>query len=66
MAPTTPPPISPEVQLQMTQEITSKQNISIFFPDVLKHIWKEDKERNWSVYSVEQSRYFWDRRETPK
>jgi len=48
----------------MTTQISrTSQDLSVFFPDVLKRIWKEDKERNWNVYLKElQFAYFWDNR----
>ncbi len=53
----------------MTTEIQSnKEHISILedFQHFLSEVWKNDKKRDWSFYSAEESRYFWDKRETPK
>jgi hypothetical protein len=61
-------PIPTDKSEMATTHSDSKNVISIFFPDVLKEIW-EDGKRDWSVYSKEQFRRFWDchvpeRRET--
>ena len=40
------------------------RDLSVFFPDVLKRIWKDDKERDWNVYLKElKFAYFWDNRD---
>jgi hypothetical protein len=64
MAPATrpPPTISPEDQPEMTEEISNKEykNILADFDQFLCQIW-EDGKRDWSFYSKEQFRRFWDR-----
>lgn len=49
----------------MTTQISrTPHNLSVFFQDVLKDLWKEDKERDWTVYFKElQFAYFWDNRD---
>jgi hypothetical protein len=44
----------------MTTEISkTPKNLSVFFPDVLKKIWKEGQ-RNWTFYSTDLSKHNWD------
>ena len=47
-----------------TETKSTPKDISVLFPDVLKRIWEDDKDRSSDTYiKKQQFSYFWDTRD---